>query len=355
MVTLSAWCCVAACSPSTRPVDGARPVAQTEAVSAPNGGNEARPNGADARTDSAATSLPALADVSDAVVAAGLRWLVTLRPEALLVKLSAARLTVLEPSRLAAFGHSVGVDVHQMTQAAVAGFDYSTLYLARVAPDATARLETARVRFEARLDASPLSHELRGMQVFSGTRAGLPQHHARLDALTAAWSEGDPTPLKAAVLSSQRRLTKTPAALQGASLGLLPPDCRDGDVVIYVPGPIAPLDTGDQTASAVLASILAASTALTLNGESLAIDGCVVGDWDATGGARVRALLDALLGHRFVSLLALDDAERQVTLTQTGDVVRFAYEWRAAHTFDRVKAVLDLDLRALGVTPSEPR
>lgn len=292
---------------------------------------------------------PAFARPDEYIVAAGLRWLVTLRPAPLLRALTAASSPFPEPARLAAFEHSVGLSARTLELAAIGGYDYATAYVARA--DASTALADAEPRFRARLNDSALVKKALRLDILSGVRDGVPQHYARLDGRTAAWTEGDVRPLQAAALLAQRRLT-APSARAGASLGLLPDDCHTGDLVAYVPGPIelAP-ESADMAPSAVLSRVLAASVAGRLSTDTLHIDGCIVGDWEQDGIARVQALLDALLSHRFVSLLDLHEDERRATLRQDGATVRFAYTWRAAAVLTQIQALLELDTTRLLAPP----
>lgn len=289
---------------------------------------------------------PPLPRIEDALVSAGLRWLVRFEPARLLAKLSATGLFVVEPSQLAAFEYSVGLRGSSVDAVAVAGFDYSTLYLARVAPPQAQEVNVATARFAERLAQAPVSQDVLELRLLSGIREASPQHFAQLDRVTAAWAEGDPSPLKASMLLAQRRLTVAPA-LRGASLSLLPPECHVGDVVVYLPGPLARDEALTAADSGVLDSVLAASTALSLREEHLHVGGCLVGDWHDTGITRVRSLLDAVLAHRFTSLLGLDETERRARVTQAGDVVQFSYQWRAKPALERARALLELDVSTL--------
>lgn len=346
-----AWAVVACSRPATRAPNAATRVptsseskSPVEPASSSRGVNATMT----ARTSGATSVIPpvALPRVSDSVVSAGLRWMVRFEPRSLLAKLNAAHLPLLDASRLADFEHSVGLHVSETSEAAIAGFDYSTLYVARVIPEKPDAVNNAATRFATRLDETPVTQNVLQVPLLSGVRQAVPQHFVQLDALSMGWSEGDPSTLKAAALAAQQRLSAAPA-LRGASLGLLPPDCHDGDLVIYLPGPITSTASTEDATSGVIALVLAASLGFELNGQTLAVDGCIVGDWDKNGQARVQSLLDALLAHRFVSLLALSDAERQAQLSRDGDVVRFEFVWRADHTFTRARALLDLDSNAL--------
>lgn len=288
---------------------------------------------------------PAFARPDEYVVAAGLRWLVTLRPAPLLRALADAASPFPAPTRLAAFEHSIGLSARSLELAAIAGYDYATSYVARV--ETSAALADAAPRFRVRLNDAALVSKALLLDVLSGVRDGVPQHFARLDGRTAAWTEGDVRPLQASALLAQHRLT-APSARAGASLGLLPDDCHVGDLVTYVPGPIelSP-ESANLAPSAVLSRVLAASVAGRLSANTLHVEGCVVGDWEQDGLARVQALLDALLSHRFVSLLDLSEDERRATLHQDGATVRFAYAWRAAPVLTQLQALLELDTTRL--------
>lgn len=332
-----------ACSPTiaaTTPPQAGRDAAQAAPTSA-----------VDAHASSSASAaLPAaFARPDEYVVAAGLRWLVTLSPSALVHALAAAAAPFPNPTRLAAFEHSVGLSASALTFAAIAGYDYATLYVVRA--DTDAALSDTKSRFRLRLNDTALATKALQLDVHSGVRDGVPQHFARLDGTTAAWAEGDLRPLQAAALLAQHRLT-APSARAGASLTLLPSDCHHGDLVAYVPGPLelTPESAG-LAPSAVLSRLLAASVATRLGTDTLYIDGCVVGDWAQDGPARVQALLDALLSHRFISLLELSPEERRATLRQDGAAVRFSFAWRATPVLNRLGALLELDAPRLLESP----
>ncbi len=292
--------------------------------------------------------VPAWPNAEAHIVAPGLRWLILINPGVLARKLRVAGSEFPDAARRSAFEHSVGLRLTDVTNVAIAGFDYSTLYVARTTSATRVDSTQPLRRHRSRLNLSPVTQPVLGSELHSGVREDIPQHYAQLDSQTHAWSDGDPSPIKAAILMSRRRLTETKAALAGASLSLLPERCHGGDVRVYVPGP---LHTGPETLnedpSGVLSLILAASVGFTFDNDELQVSGCVVGDWEGDGSQRVQALLDALLQHRFTSLLALNDAERHTTVLQQDDVVTFGYTWRAVHTVTRLQALLELELDTL--------
>ncbi len=291
---------------------------------------------------------PLLPNAAAYIVAPGLRWLILLNAGALARKLRVAGSAFPDAARRSAFEHSVGLRLTDLTHVAIAGFDYSTLYVARTTSVTRADSAQPLRRHRLRLHQPPITQPILGSALHSGIRDDIPQHYAQLDSRTHAWSDGDPSPIKAALLMGRGRLTETKAALEGASLSLLAERCHGGDLRVYVPGP---LPTGPETLneapSGVLSLILAASVGFTFDNNELQVSGCVVGDWEEDGGQRVQALLDSLHQHRFTSLLALNDAERYATVLQQDNVVTFGYTWRAAHTVTRLQALLDLKLDAL--------
>lgn len=276
------------------------------------------------------------------VMAPGLRWLVVTNPSNLLPKLEAISPTFLPLQRRAAFDYATGVNLRATSSVALAGYDYSTLYVART----TSEPELPLTRFRAHLVDSPVRRDVLGLALYSGIRQETPEHYAKLDVYTHAWAEGAPIPLKATMLRAQKRLTETQPALTGASLSLLPKECHLGDLTAYLAGPL-PSTSLANLPSAVLSRLLAASFGITLGGDAIQINGCIVGDWEDDGKQRVELLLGALESHRFTSLLELTQAERTAAVHQTDSTVHFSYTLRATPTLQRVQAILELDLDAL--------
>jgi len=88
--------------------------------------------------------------LTDYVSAAGLRWLVLVKPQQILgePELKQAIQRIVPDVRLDAFAEASGVDLRAVPDAAIAGFHYSTLYLAQLPVGVAAR---ARTRFSERL------------------------------------------------------------------------------------------------------------------------------------------------------------------------------------------------------------
>src|SRR3954468_14801553 len=97
---------------------------------------------------------------SDFVSAAGLRWLVLLNPQSIFAdpELSQAIERIAPRSRFDAFTQASGVDLREVPRAAIAGWPYSTLYVAEL-PNGVAAL--ARTRFNERLVSGALTKHTR--------------------------------------------------------------------------------------------------------------------------------------------------------------------------------------------------
>lgn len=296
----------------------------------------------------AAHTAPAFSSASEYVVAPGLRWLITLRPSRIATHLDGLGATFPNAQQRAAFEHSIGVELDAVADAAIAGFDYSTVYVVQTRRRLNAGRTSPLLRFNARNAGEPLTNDIAGTTLFTGVREELPHHYAQLDALTHLWSEGDPSSIKASILLGGGRLTQTRSALRGASLSLLPGHCRSSDIEVFVPGPIEKsIPASNSAPSAVLDLVLAGFIGFSVDGDTLHVNGCVVGDWGQEGQERVSALLLALQDHRFVSLLALTETEKQAAVQQVDDVVSFTYTWNATRTLFRLRSLLELRLDEL--------
>ncbi len=286
---------------------------------------------------------------SDYVVAAGLRWLVVLDIESLLERVSVIAPELLPQNNVQGFERSLGLELRTLHEVAIAGFDYSTLYVVR----GTADFDATRTRFSSRLAVDPLVTSIGRKQLYTGLFDNEVVHYATLDQTTASWSNGDPTPAKAALLLAQRQLRRSPSALDGASLQLLPESCKQGPAIAFVPGPIGSPPGTEPSASGVLDATLAVAIRATIEAKFLALRLCWRGDWKEDGIRRTKALLDTVLNSRFATLLELTAEERAGTFTQHDELVEVSYRWAAAKVLRRLQAVLSLDLGTLLAQPEE--
>lgn len=283
-----------------------------------------------------------LAHSRDYIVAAGLRWLVTF-DASLLANVRRVTPELLPPNNVQSFERSVGLNVAQVHDVSIAGFDYSTLYVVRGVPD----VRLTRDRFASRIAVEPSVNSIGAKQLYTGMVANDVQHYATLDENTALWSTGDPSTAKAALLLAQRQLKRSPPALRGVSLAPLPQHCKQGQVLALVPGPIELPPEANSQASLVLGATLALAISATIEGDALDVKLCWLGDWPTEGIARTRSVVDAVLNSRLASLLDLTERERRGAFTHNGDLVEIAFHWAAAKVLRQSQRVLTLDLPGL--------
>lgn len=280
---------------------------------------------------------------TDYVIAAGLKWLVVLDTAPLLTHLERVASTWLPKTNVEAFERSVGLRLTKLRNVSIAGFDYSTLYVVRGVLDA----QRLRERFTSRMTLEPVVHAIGNQSLYTGTFGDEVEHFAMADDTTALWATADPTPVKAALLRAQGELRRSPSALNGAALQLLPPACAKGHAVVLVPGPIGlPADT-EREASLVLDATLALSVRATIESETLVVNLCWLGDWQNDGVTRTKTVLARVLASRFATLLELTPEERQARFTSHGDLVEVEYRWEAPKVLQRLQSVLTLDLQTL--------
>lgn len=280
---------------------------------------------------------------ADYVIAAGLKWLVVLDVVPLLTQLGRVGHTWLPQANVDAFERSLGLRLSELHDVSIAGFDYSTLFVVR------GKLDTrqARDKFTSRVAFEPVVRTIGYQTLYTSTFGEDVAHFAVADETTALWSAGDPTPIKAALLVAQGELRRSPSALRGAALELLPPACALGHAVVFVPGPIAlPADT-DRDASLVLDATLALSVRATIESDTLVVALCWLGDWHNDGVARTKTVLDRVFDSRFATLLELTPEERHASFTTHGELVQAEYRWHARKVLQRAQSVLSLDLKTL--------
>lgn len=170
------------------------------------------------------------------IPAAGLRWLF-LADIAELAR-DPRLLQLLEPlvskDRIARFGQTSGFNLAQVKSLAIAGFDYSTLYVVETRGDNTA----IEQRFIERLLHDPIVTQPQPeLTTITGMAAGLPQRMVRLHKHLVAISIGDPTPARAVEAYARGRLKKSPTVFAGAAFASLPPSLAHATLLFFAPGP----------------------------------------------------------------------------------------------------------------------
>jgi hypothetical protein len=226
------------------------------------------------------------------VPAAGLRWLVLVKPRQILAtpELADAIERIVPSARFSAFNQASGVDLHTVPEAAVAGFAYSTLYIAEL-PNGAAGL--ARARFSERLLSGALTRHTRpGLFRITGVIGQTPETLVTVDERLLAVAVGDPVQAKIVEAYAEQRLKSSPPALRGAALASLPELTSGNAAVLYAPGPFA--NEWQHAAHGLLESAVAVSVALQpiANGK-LATTICIAGAWQEVAGDAANRLAGA--------------------------------------------------------------
>jgi hypothetical protein len=230
--------------------------------------------------------------LSDFVSSAGLRWLVLVKPHELLTdpEFGPAIAQIITERRLDAFAESSGVDLRQVTHAAVAGFPYATLYLAEV-PDGMAK--AAREQFSERLLAGAVTKQPRpNLLRITGVVGQTPETLLTAEDRVVAVAVGDPLLAKIAEAYAEKRLKNSPSALHGAALSTLPDLSATNAVALFAPGPFA--DEWRRAAGGLLESTVAVGVALHPIGRGkIAATLCLSGAWQESADAAASRLASA--------------------------------------------------------------
>jgi len=214
---------------------------------------------------------------TDYVSAAGLRWLLLLKPQQLLAdpELAKAVRAIVPDPRFDAFSESSGVDLRVVPSAAVAGFAYSTLYLAEL-PRGVASL--ARARFTERLLSGPVTKRPHPALVrIAGVIGQTPETLLTVEDRLLAVAVGDPLQAKIAEAYAMARLQHSPPALRGAALSSLPDLFANNAAVLLAPGPFA--DDWQRAANGLLQSTVAIGIAARPVAGKIATTICLAGAW----------------------------------------------------------------------------
>jgi hypothetical protein len=193
-------------------------------------------------------------EITDLVPAAGLRWMVVVRPRELLTNdnLRTGVNRLFPSERLDVFAKNSGIDLRTLDVGCVAGFDIGTLYLAKVS-GATPPTERA---FLARLASDPVTkHPGPGVVHITGLIGLTPESFVGIDGNVVGVSVKDPTLTKVAAGFALGKLKKSPSALRGAALKSLPSTLAEAPLRFYAPGPFG--DEWSKGAHGLLADTVA--------------------------------------------------------------------------------------------------
>jgi hypothetical protein len=220
---------------------------------------------------------------ADFVSAAGLRWLVLVKPKQIFAEPELARaIEQIVPARgFAAFAAASGVDLHAVPDAAIAGWAYSTLYVAEL-PSGVAAL--ARARFSERLLSGALTKQAHpGLYRITGVIGQTPETLVTVDERLVAIAVGDPVQAKVVEAYAAQRLKNSPTALRGAALRALPDLAASSAAVFYAPGPFA--NEWQHAANGLLESTVALGIAVQPIGNGkVATTICLAGEWQSSAG-----------------------------------------------------------------------
>ena len=281
--------------------------------------------------------------LTDFISSAGLRWLLLIKPRQVLSEpeLGAAISQVIPSVRLDAFAESSGVDLRALSQAAIASFPYSTLYVAELPTGVAA---VVRARFSERLLAGAVSKQQHpGLTRITGIIGQTPETLLTVDDRLLAISVGDPVPAKIAAAYAEGRLKHSPPALRGAALSALPELASSNAAVWFAPGPFA--DEWQRAAGGLLQSTIAlAITAQPTGNGKVATALYLAGAWqdsaeDAAG--RLRAAWSTFARSSAGRLFELNDVAE---VRASPDMLRLSVELELAALVRGVRASVLGDL-----------
>lgn len=292
--------------------------------------------------------------LTDFISSAGLRWLLLVKPRQILddPELREAISQIIPTARFDAFSESSGIDLRALPQAAIAGFSYSTLYLAEL-PSGSAAL--ARSRFTERsLEAAVSKQPYPGLTRITGVIGQTPETLLTIDERVLAISVGDPVPAKIAEAYARERLTHSPSALSGASLSTLPELASNHAAVLVAPGPYSA--EWQRAAGGLLQSATAiAIAARPVGNGKVATTIYVAGAWQASAedaSERLSAAWSAFARSSAGRLFELNDAGEVST---TPEVLRLHVELDIAALVRGLRASVLGDLsQILNVPPRKP-
>jgi hypothetical protein len=215
--------------------------------------------------------------LSDLVSAAGLHWLVLIKPAQILTEpeLGQAISQIVPGRRFDAFAEASGVDLRAVPSAAVAGFPYATLYLAEVPSGVTERV---RDHFRERLLTGAVDkHPRPGLVRIGGVIGQTPETLLTIDDQVIAVAVGDPLQATIVEAYAEERLKSSPTALHDAALSSLPDQFANDAAVLFAPGPFG--DEWQSAAGGLLQSTVAVAIGARLDQGRLATTICLAGAW----------------------------------------------------------------------------
>lgn len=294
------------------------------------------------RTEVLATPLRA-GPITDLVPAAGLRWLVVVRPRGLLaedgVRAEVERL--LPPARMEAFAVATGVDLRSVPTVLVARFDLGTLYVAETQGE-NANVEE---RVLARMTTPPRrSRSHPELTRFEGTRQGEPFGFVRQNGRLVAVAQGDLTYGRVLELYLLGKLRRSPPALRGAALSTLPSDLALAPLQLYASGPFP--TEWQAGARGLLGAALAAGVGVwpEPGGVGVRIRVALAGSWQGEDVERLLAGWEDLARSNVGRLLSLDRPSTPPEVDLDGELLRLGITLPLAPLVSGLRAAVISDL-----------
>lgn len=262
------------------------------------------------------------------VPAAGLRWMLVGSPKALLSALSPDIHQLLPTSRLAAFRRSSGIDLSEMSEGLVAGFDAATLYMFPFKGNSEAFL-----RFSRRVTSGgSIQKPHPRLTLVSGEVGKSRQTLLQLDDRLFAVSVGEATPARVVELYAQNRL-ESATALDGVALSSLPPEAHQCTARLYAPGPLKDW----QEATGILGAVSALSVCVDVVGDDVRTQVYIQGQWPPDGEQGVSNLYQELSQGGLGSLLGLNEP---YSVSRRGQLIIIATTFNKARLISGVYAAV---------------
>ena len=270
-----------------------------------------------ARTPASPPATPApethleLDPLVDLVPAAGLQWLVELRPPEILSSVAVASgvdLVIPGPNFDAFAQHHGGVDLRRATELAVAGFPDVTLALARTPVD-PARVEKS---FSDRAGGVEGRAVEQGIVRFWGTVGPARQQMAVFGHQAVALEQGQFGPLRVATYFAHGKLRRSPRALHADPLASAADRLGEAPARAFAPGPFTgpwAKGLGGLLAAATAGAVSARPVRTAKGDEGLRLTMLVLGAWgndSANALARLSAAFGVLAQDSLGRLCGLD-------------------------------------------------
>ena len=281
----------------------------------------------------------------DYAPAAGLRWLVIARPQAIAESKAYTKHLdeVVETGRLDAFQKASGLDLRRTSSVLIAGYDYGTLYLVSSDGFTSDPVE----RFEQRLVSGPRRQfPTLGVQRVVGVVGNTPKlafaefNPQVIENHLVAYAVEDTSLARVVELFARRKLSKSHPVFQSAALESSGPPTGRADVSIYFPGPFEGEWALAGHGLVASAAAIRGRVELSESGDAVTVALSAVGSWDRAAAEQALELtLTDMQDSPLGTLLSFDKPVSPPRFEATED--------RASLTIDLVLSDVVSGLKAL--------